>query len=519
MATLREQEVEVVTRPEQEFSGWSLLLSFLPFLLLIWLMFMFLGRMGRQGQGIFSMGKSRAKQYTAKHERTTFDDIAGAGRVKTELREIIDFLKDPQRYYKLGGESPRGVLLVGPPGTGKTLLARAVAGEAEVPFFSITGSDFMEMFVGVGASRVRDMFAQAKKQSPGIIFIDELDSIGRTRGAGLGGGHDEREQTLNQLLSEMDGFEPNESVIVMAATNRPDILDPALMRPGRFDRRISIDMPSMKDRLEVLKIHSRKKPLHKSVDLERYARSTPGFSGADLANMLNEAALMAARKDKNVIEGEDLEEARDKIIMGLERENVALTEDECRLIAYHESGHAVVAASVPNADPVHKVTIVPRGLSMGHTHQAPEGDRYIYTREYIVDRLAVMMGGRAAEQLVLNTTTSGAENDLKQATRIARKMVLDWGMSSKLGQVALGGPREHVFLGEEIGHQREYSEETARDVDEEVRTILSDAYNRARDLLTEKREGLDRVAAKLLEKEELTGAEVGDLLNHEQGAE
>ncbi len=516
MQLLREQGVEVHTKPRREFSVWGLLLSFLPFLLLLWIMFMFLGRMGQRGQNVFSMGKSKAKLYKAEHEETTFDDIAGSGVVKTELREIIDFLREPQRYYRLGGETPRGVLLLGPPGTGKTLFARAVAGEAGVPFFSITGSDFMEMFVGVGASRVRDMFAQAKRQKPAIIFIDELDSIGRTRGAGLGGGHDEREQTLNQLLSEMDGFEPHESVIVMAATNRPDILDPALLRPGRFDRRITIDLPSMQDRLEILKIHARNKPVHKSVDLAKYARGTPGFSGADLANMLNEGALMAARKEKEVIEEEDLETARDKIVMGLERENVALTGEECRLIAYHESGHAVVAASVPHADPVHKVTIVPRGRAMGHTHQLPEEDRYIVSREYITDRLAVMMGGRASEHLVLNTTTSGAENDLKEATRLARKMVLDWGMSPRLGQVALGGGREHVFLGEEIAQRREYSESTAREVDEEIKKILADAYKRARSILEENREGLDRIASTLMEKEEITGEEVAGLLGGEK---
>jgi len=387
-----------------------------------------------------------------------------------------------------------------------------VAGEADVPFFHITGSDFMEMFVGVGASRVRDLFEKAKKQSPSIIFIDELDSIGRHRGAGLGGGHDEREQTLNQLLSEMDGFEPNESVIVMAATNRPDILDPALLRPGRFDRRVSVDLPSLKDRVEVLKIHSRKKPLTKKVDLEEIARSVPGFSGADLENMLNEAALLAARKRKEVIDKEDLEEARDKIIMGIERENLALKEEEKKIIAYHEAGHAVVASVVPHADPVHKVTIIPRGSSMGSTHQLPEGDRYIYPKEYLLDRLAVMLGGRAAEKLAVNSLTSGAENDLKEATRVARKMVLDWGMSERFGEVALGGRREHVFLGEEIAERREYSDETARLVDEEIKCILDEALRRASDILRSHREGLRRVAESLIEKEEMTGEEVKTLI-------
>jgi cell division protease FtsH len=393
---LEQQGVEVHVRPERQFSFWNIILSVLPFVFLIWLFFMFFGRMRSQSQNIFSMGRSKVKQYRGHREQTTFDDIAGSKGVKTELKEIIEYLKDPSRYHRLGGRAPRGVLLVGPPGTGKTLLARAVAGEADVPFFHITGSDFMEMFVGVGASRVRDLFEKAKKQSPSIIFIDELDSIGRHRGAGLGGGHDEREQTLNQLLSEMDGFEQNESVIVMAATNRPDILDPALLRPGRFDRRVSVDLPSLKDRVEVLKIHSRKKPMSREIDLEEFARSVPGFSGADMENMLNEAALLAARKKKEVIGGEEMEEARDKIIMGIERENLALKKEEKRIIAFHEAGHAVVASVVPHADPVHKVTIIPRGSSMGSTHQLPEGDRYIYPKEYLLDRLAVMLGGRAA---------------------------------------------------------------------------------------------------------------------------
>ena len=509
---LEEQGVEVHVRPERQFSFWNIILSVLPFVFLIWLFFTFFGRRKSQMQNIFSMGRSKVKQYRGHREEITFDDIAGSKGVKTELKEVIEYLKDPSWYHRLGGRAPRGVLLVGPPGTGKTLLARAVAGEADVPFFHITGSDFMEMFVGVGASRVRDLFEKAKKQSPSIIFIDELDSIGRHRGAGLGGGHDEREQTLNQLLSEMDGFEPNESVIVMAATNRPDILDPALLRPGRFDRRVSVDLPSLKDRVEVLKIHSRKKPLTKKVDLEEIARSVPGFSGADLENMLNEAALLAARKRKEVIDKEDLEEARDKIIMGIERENLALKEEEKKIIAYHEAGHAVVASVVPHADPVHKVTIIPRGSSMGSTHQLPEGDRYIYPKEYLLDRLAVMLGGRAAEKLAVNSLTSGAENDLKEATRVARKMVLDWGMSERFGEVALGGRREHVFLGEEIAERREYSDETARLVDEEIKCILDEALRRASDILRSHREGLRRVAESLIEKEEMTGEEVKTLI-------
>lgn len=505
---LEENDVIVETQPSTGLSPWMLIINFLPFLLLIGFGFFFLSRMRQQGQSIFSMGQSPARRYEPSEERVTFDDVAGVEGAKTELREIIDYLRDPSRLKRLGGTSPKGVLLVGPPGTGKTLLARAVAGEAEVPFFSITGSDFMEMFVGVGASRVRGLFDTARKLAPCIIFIDELDSIGRRRGAGLGGGHDEREQTLNQLLSELDGFDPSENVIVMAATNRPDILDPALLRPGRFDRRITVDLPSLDARRKILGIHARNKPLAADVDLDRLARGTPGFSGADLENVLNEAALLAARQDKEAIEAEDIEEARDKILMGLVREGVVLTEEECRLIAYHEAGHAVAAAVLPNADPIHKVTIVPRGRAMGVTQQLPEKEKYIYDREYLLDRMAVIMGGRAAENLVLNTATSGAENDLKQATHLARKMVLDWGMSDRLGQVAWGGEREEVFLGEELGHRREYSEMTAREVDEEVQRVVEEAYERARHVLSTHRRALDSVAEALLEREEIPGEQV-----------
>jgi cell division protease FtsH len=509
---LEDQKVKIETQPTSNFSWSGIILTVLPFLLLIGLGYLLLRRMGAQGQGIFSMGKSRARLYDRHEERTTFDDVAGVHGAKAELEEIIDFLKEPARFQSLGGEIPKGVLLVGPPGTGKTLLARAVAGEASAPFFSITGSDFMEMFVGVGASRVRDMFEEAKKVAPSIIFIDELDSIGRRRGAGLGGGHDEREQTLNQLLSELDGFEPNESVIVMAATNRPDILDPALLRPGRFDRRITVDLPTTRDRQEILRIHARNKLLADEIDLEQVARGTPGFSGADLENMLNEAALLAARKDKEAVEQEDIEEARDKILMGLEREGLALTDEECKLLAYHEAGHAIVTVVLPNADPIHKVTIVPRGRAMGVTQQLPEREKYIYPREYMLDRLAVMMGGRAAENLVFGTATSGAENDLKQATQLARKMVLDWGMSERIGHLALGGRREQVFLGEEIAQRREYSETTAREVDEEIRAILDEAYGRAASTLQEYRDKLDRLADVLLQKEEVPGKEVLELV-------
>jgi cell division protease FtsH len=510
---LESHDVTVETLPGQSFSWTSLLISFLPFLLLGGIAFFFLRQMSGQRSNIMAVGKSKARLYDRAQEHITFDDVAGARGAKNELMEVIEFLRDPAKFEKLGGEIPKGVLLVGPPGTGKTLLARAVAGEADVPFFSITGSDFMEMFVGVGASRVRDLFEEAKKASPAIIFIDELDSIGRRRGAGLGGGHDEREQTLNQLLSEMDGFEPNLDVIIMAATNRPDILDPALLRPGRFDRRITVDLPTLKDREEILKIHSRNKPLDSGVDLERIARGTPGFSGADLENLLNEAALLAARKGKNVIQMDDIEDARDKIVLGLERGNLTLSEEECRLLAYHEGGHAVVAAFTPHADPIHKVTIVPRGMAMGVTQQLPEKEKYIYSREYILDRLAVMMGGRAAEELVLDTSTSGAENDLKQATHLARKMILDWGMSEKFKQVAYGGQREQVFLGEEITQRREYSETTAHEVDKETRKILSEAYEHAQDVLSEHRDGLDRLVEVLLEDEVVSGDRVLEILH------
>jgi cell division protease FtsH len=511
-ALLQQNNVEVITEPVQTFTLWSVLLNALPFLLLIGIALFFLRRTQNQGENVFSMGKSRARLYNKNKERTTFADVAGAEGTKRELTEVVDFLKNSKRFEHLGGEIPKGVLLVGPPGTGKTLLARAVAGEANAPFFSITGSDFMEMFVGVGASRVRNLFEDAKKNAPAIIFIDELDSIGRRRGAGVGGGHDEREQTLNQLLSELDGFEPNENVIVIAATNRPDILDPALLRPGRFDRRVTVDLPTLKDRVTILQIHARNKPLSDDVDLEKIARSTPGFSGADLANLLNEAALTAARNYKDVIDVEDIHSATDKILLGLERENLVMTERECRLLAYHEAGHAVVAAVLPHSDPVHKVTIVPRGRSMGVTQQLPERDRYLYPKEYMLDRLAVMMGGRVAEELYMNTMTSGAENDLKQATQLVRKMVLDWGMSKKLGPIALGDERGEVFLGEELGHRREYSELTAREIDEEIISFLEESYQRAKETIQANTEGLERLVEALIDHEVVNGDEVLSLL-------
>ena len=508
MSLLESKSVEVVTRPESSFP-WSLvIMGLLPVLLLFGVGYIFLRRMQAQGQGLFSVRKSKAKLFDKGEEDTTFDDVAGADSAKEELREIIKFLKTPERFERLGGKVPKGVLLVGPPGTGKTLLARAVAGEADAPFFSVSGSDFMEMFVGVGASRVRDMFSEAKENSPAIIFIDELDSIGRQRGAGLGGGHDEREQTLNQLLSELDGFEENEGVVVMAATNRPDILDSALTRPGRFDRQITVDLPTKQARAEILQIHAENKPISDEVDLEEIARSTPGFSGADLENLLNEAALLAGRYEHEEIENSDIEEARDKVIMGLKREGMALDDEEKKLLAYHEAGHAIVAAALPNADPVHKVTIVPRGQAMGVTQQLPEKDKYLYRRDYLLDRLAVIMGGRAAEEIIFDTATSGAENDLKQVRKMARKMILDWGMGEKFKHISLGGDQGSVFLGEELAKGKDYSDETAREVDEEIQRITENAFQRAVDTLGENRDAFDRLADLLIEREEVPGADV-----------
>jgi cell division protease FtsH len=508
LSLLEAQKVDVVTQPRKDMSWWGdILAGMLPFLILIGIGAFLLRRGGLGGsQGIFSFVGSRAHLYERGKERTTFRDVAGAHGAKIELQEIIEYLRDPARIQRLGGKAPKGVLLIGPPGTGKTLLARAVAGEADVPFMSITGSDFVELFVGVGASRVRNLFVEAKKIAPAIIFIDELDSVGHKRGVSIAGGQDEREHTLNQLLSELDGFEPNQHVVVMAATNRPDVLDPALLRPGRFDRRITVDLPTLKDRLEILKIHARDKPLSDDVDLDEVARGTPGFSGADLENLLNEAAILAARRNRDKVSRKDVDDAIDKILMGLERENIAITTQERRLVAYHEGGHAVVAAVLPNTDPIHKVTIVPRGQAMGVTQQVPEREKYIYPRDYLLNRLAVMMGGRAAEQIVAGIVTSGAADDLKQATVLARRMVLEWGMGESLGQMAIA--ENHDGMGYGLLPRPEYSEETARQVDEEIKRILKEAYDRAIEVLREHRDGLDRVAKDLLEKEEIPGKEV-----------
>ena len=508
---LRERNVEVNISPTDSTSWLRIIIDILPIAALLVIGYLLFKRSNIGSEDLTSMVKSRARRYTGLTDRITFDDVAGSQGAKQELEEIIQFLKNPHRFQQLGAKIPKGVLLVGQPGTGKTLLARAVAGEANVPFFSISGSDFMEMFVGVGASRVRDLFQQAKENAPAIIFIDELDSIGRKRGIGIGGGHDEREQTLNQMLSEMDGFEPNQNVIVMASTNRPDILDPALLRPGRFDRQVVVDLPTLNDRVEILKVHGRNKPLAEDVNLVDIARGTVGFSGADLANLLNEAALMAARHQKQSISKEDIGEAYDKVLLGLER-SLALTEDEYRLLAYHEAGHAVVAAILPHTDPVLKVTIIPRGRAMGVTQQIPERDRFLYPMDYMLDRLAVMMGGRAAEDLSMKTMTSGAADDLKQATRLARRMVIEWGMSETVGHISLSDDNQESYLGDDIMQSRMYSEATAQEVDQEVRAILEAAYDRARQTLQENRESLDRVVEALLQKEQLLGDELLNLI-------
>lgn len=516
LAILEESGVRLSAEPESQNYWWYIIIFSFPLLLFLIIGFIFYRRLQAQGRGMMNIGQSQARLQRPENNKTKFADVAGHEGAKTELKEIIEFLKDPSHFQELGAKLPKGILLVGPPGTGKTLFARAVAGEAGVPFFTITGSDFMEMFVGVGAKRVREMFKKAKEMSPSIIFVDEIDSIGRSRGAGLGGGHDEREQTLNQLLSELDGFEPTENVVVMAATNRPDILDKALLRPGRFDRQITIDLPSQDARVAILKIHARNKPLDEDVDFDKIARATPGFSGADIENLLNEASLLAGRVKRKSISMNDIEKARDKVIMGLEREGMNIDHDEKKLIAYHEAGHALVAAVLPNADPVHKVTIIPRGRAMGVTQQLPQKEKYLYNKEYLLDRLAVIMGGRAAEELIFDTSTSGAQNDLQQVSKMARKMVMDWGMSEKFGHMSFGTNQEEVFLGRDMTKQKEFSDETAREIDEEVQKISREAYARAMTSLTKHRNVLDRIAKLLLEKEEISGEVVTSLLNHKE---
>jgi cell division protease FtsH len=489
-------------------SDWVLiLLNALPLLLLAGFVFFLMRQMQAGGNKALSFGKSRARLLSAQQKKATFKDVAGSDEAKEELQEIIEFLKDPQKFQKLGGRIPKGVLLVGPPGTGKTLLARAIAGEANVPFFSISGSDFVEMFVGVGASRVRDLFEQGKKNAPCIIFIDEIDAVGRHRGAGLGGGHDEREQTLNALLVEMDGFESNEGVILIAATNRPDVLDPALLRPGRFDRRVVVARPDVKGREEILRVHTRKVPISDDVDLSIIARGTPGFSGADLANLVNEAALWAARQNRKFVLMVDFEMAKDKVLMGVERKSMILSDEEKKNTAYHEAGHALVAAMTPGADPVHKVTIIPRGMALGLTMQLPEADKHTYTKEYLEGMLAVLMGGRTAEELFLGHITTGAGNDIERATDIARNMVCEWGMS-EMGPLAYGKKEEAIFLGREIAQHRDFSEDTALQIDKEVKRIVNEAYGKAHALLSDHRETLEKVALALLEREVLDANEV-----------
>jgi len=482
-----------------------------PFVLLIAFWFFMMRQMQSGGNKAMSFGKSRARLLSMQQKKVTFKDVAGVDEAKEELKEIIDYLREPAKFQKLGGRIPKGVLLVGPPGTGKTLLARAVAGEANVPFFSISGSDFVEMFVGVGASRVRDLFEQGKKNAPCIIFIDEIDAVGRHRGAGLGGGHDEREQTLNQLLVEMDGFESNEGVILIAATNRPDVLDPALLRPGRFDRRVVVNLPDIRGREEILRVHTRKIPIADDVDLGVLARGTPGFSGADLANLVNEAALLAARQNRKTVLMYDLEIAKDKVMMGAERRSMILTDEEKKVTAFHEAGHAIVAALMPLADPLHKVTIIPRGMAMGLTMQLPETDRHNYTRDYLETRIAVLMGGRLSEELFLQQMSTGASNDIERATDMARKMVCEWGMSS-LGPLTFGKKEEQIFLGREINQHRDFSEETALKIDAEVRRFVDEAYAKSKQLLEEHRETVATMAAALLEREVLDASEIKLLL-------
>jgi len=511
--TLRDKNVLINVKEVNRADWVSVLFSAAPVLLLVAFWIFMMRQMQAGGNKALSFGKSRARLLTAQQKKATFKDVAGTDEAKEELQEIIEFLKDPQKFQKLGGRIPKGVLLVGPPGTGKTLLARAIAGEANVPFFSISGSDFVEMFVGVGASRVRDLFEQGKKNAPCIIFIDEIDAVGRHRGAGLGGGHDEREQTLNALLVEMDGFESNEGVILIAATNRPDVLDPALLRPGRFDRRVVVPRPDIKGREEILRVHTRKVPLAEDVDLSVIARGTPGFSGADLANLVNEAALWAARQSRKLVLMIDFEMSKDKVLMGVERKSMILSEEEKRNTAYHEAGHALVAAMTPGTDPLHKVTIIPRGMALGLTMQLPIDDKHTYTKTYLEGTLIVLMGGRSAEEIFLGHITTGAGNDIERATEIARKMVCDWGMSS-LGPLAFGKKEEAIFLGREIAQHRDYSEDTAIHIDQEVRRIVTAGYEGARNILENNRDTLERIAAALLEREVLDAVELKLLLEN-----
>lgn len=510
---LLEKKVTINAKPEEEkFSWFSIFISWFPLILLVGVWIFFMRQMQMGGGKAMSFGKSRAKLLTEAQGKITFEDVAGIEEAKEELEEIIAFLKEPKKFTALGGKIPKGVLLVGPPGTGKTLLARAVAGEAGVPFFSISGSDFVEMFVGVGASRVRDLFLQGKKSAPCIIFIDEIDAVGRHRGAGMGGGHDEREQTLNQLLVEMDGFESNEGVILIAATNRPDVLDPALLRPGRFDRQVVVPRPDVKGREMILKVHSKKVPLSTEVDLALIARGTPGFSGADLANLVNEAALLAARLNKTVAEPSDFDSAKDKVLMGVERRSMVISDEEKKSTAYHEAGHTLVAKMVPGTDPIHKVSIIPRGRALGVTMQLPIEDKHSYSRESLLARIAVLMGGRAAEFLIFNTFTTGAGNDIERATDMARKMVCEWGMSDKMGPLSFGKKDESIFLGREMAMHKNFSEKIAEHIDDEIKRIVDESYERALGLMRDNIQKLHDLSVWLIEKENLTGDQVDEII-------
>jgi cell division protease FtsH len=515
MKTLRDKGVVVKAKKPTDNSLLSMVFMWSPILILVVVWIIFMRQMQSGGNKALSFGKSRAKLTSAQGKKVTFRDVAGVEEAKEELQEIIEFLKEPQKFQKLGGKIPKGVLLMGPPGTGKTLLARAIAGEANVPFFSISGSDFVEMFVGVGASRVRDLFEQGKKNAPCIIFIDEIDAVGRHRGAGLGGGHDEREQTLNQLLVEMDGFETNDGVILIAATNRPDVLDPALLRPGRFDRQVIVGRPDVRGREEILRVHARKVPLSPDVNLSILARATPGFSGADLANLVNEAALFAARRNRKAVMQDDFEIAKDKVLMGVERKSLIISDEEKKITAFHEAGHALVAFKVPYADPLHKVTIIPRGRALGVTMQLPVDDKHTYSREYLESMIAVLMGGRVSEELTFDRMTTGAGNDIERVTELARKMVCEWGMSGVMGPLAFGKKEEQIFLGREISQHRDYSEATAVEIDREVRSIVLAGYSAAKSILEANRDSLKSIAEALLEREVLDGEQIAALVRGE----
>ncbi|MDO9536072.1 MAG: ATP-dependent zinc metalloprotease FtsH [Bacillota bacterium] len=508
-ARLIENKIAFEAHPEPEPPWWSTLLTYLiPFILIIGLFFFFMQQTQGGGNRVMNFGKSKARLYDSERKKVTFDHVAGADEEKTELQEIVEYLKDPKKFNDLGAHIPKGVLLVGPPGTGKTLLARAVAGEAGVPFFSISGSDFVEMFVGVGASRVRDLFENAKKNSPCIVFIDEIDAVGRHRGAGLGGGHDEREQTLNQLLVEMDGFDVNVGIIILAATNRPDILDPALLRPGRFDRQVTVNYPDIKGREEILQVHVKGKPLEPGLDLKIIARRTPGFTGADMENLVNESALLAARRNKKVITLSEMEEAIDRVIGGTEKRSRVISDFEKKLVAFHEGGHALVGFLLPKTDPVHKVSIIPRGRAGGYTMMLPQEDRYYLTRSELLERVATLLAGRVAEHVVFNEISTGAQNDLERATAIVRQMIMEYGMSDALGPITLGRKHDQVFLGRDFGRERDFSEEIAKTIDKEIRQTVDRCYHMAEELIIQNREKLDAIAEALLKKETLDGAEI-----------